>query len=305
MSALRRVATLAAILRPVIRAITAGDQAAAQGGALALAEGDPAVTEALGRMLGLISSRARRPDEDLLLIPVGPTADAAVFADRLAERKAAGGRAMAVLVGPRTERKPLERVFLSRPGVELDDLVQIAALDDEGLAAIGRALMRRLGDEAIAAARRHPRLRGPIADEIVRRASVRAALLSGLPFATSEFLILGALQVRMVGEIAALYDDQVDAEAVAQAAAVVGAGFGWRTVARSGTSAIPLAGPALRAGIAYGSTRALGELAHRRAAGGHPRLGRLPAAVRGPADRVMQRLPAPLRVAGAHEGSSG
>lgn len=304
MSALRRVATLAAIMRPIVRAVTAGDHAASRGGSLALAEGDPAVTEELGRLLGLIASRARRPDEDLVLITAGPTADAAALAGRLAERKAAGGRAMAVLVGPRTDRKPIERVFLARPEVELDDLIQIAALDEDGLIAIGRALMRRLGDEAIAAARRHPRLRGPVAREIVRRSSVRAALLSGLPFATSEFLILGALQVKMVGQIAAVYDDQVDAEAVAQAGAVVATGFGWRTVARSGSNALPLAGPALRAGIAYGSTRALGEIAHRRAAGGHPRLGRLPAAVRGPADRVMQHLPVPV-APGEHEGSSG
>jgi len=44
---------------------------------------------------------------------------------------------------------------------------------------------------------------------------------------------------------------------------VVGAGFGWRAVARELLDVVPVAGWAVKAGIAYTGTRAIGEAAVR------------------------------------------
>ena len=53
------------------------------------------------------------------------------------------------------------------------------------------------------------------------------------------------------------------ATALPSSLAVVGTGFGFRTLARTLLGVVPVAGWAIRGGIAYGGTRAVGEAAIR------------------------------------------
>lgn len=304
-TAARRALGAVSTIRPYASAVVDADRAAHHGGALALGEGDPALTERLGERLGLIWSRVARPLDELVVVVVGPRSDAHRTAEELAARKAAGGRMLAVLVGTRVERRAWERVFLAHPGVELDDLAQVSSLDGLGGRAAEQAIVVALGDEAVAAGRRHPALREAVADGIVRRSARRAAVVAALPLAQSDFLIIGTLQIGMVGGIGAIYDREVEAEAVLQAVGVLGAGLGWRALARAGGGLLPPLAPAVQAGVAYSTTRALGELAHARISGGRPLVARIPASARSAVDRVIQRLPGPLGIAGTHEGSSG
>ena len=305
LTAARRALGAVSAARPYASAVVEGERDAQGGGALALGEGDPVLTERLGERLGLIWSRVARPLDELVVVVVGRRSDVPRAAEGLAARKAAGGRMLAVLVGTRAERRAWEPVFLAHPGVELDDLAQVSSLDGPGGRAAEQAIVVALGDELLAAARRHPGLRDAVADGVVRRASRRAAVVAALPLAQSDFLVIGTLQIGMVGSIGAIYEREVDAEAVLQAVGVLGAGLGWRALARAGGGLLPPLAPAVRAGIAYSTTRALGELAHARISGGRPLVARIPASARSTVDRVIQRLPGPLGLAGTHEGSSG
>jgi hypothetical protein len=61
----------------------------------------------------------------------------------------------------------------------------------------------------------------------------------------------------------------MNAERAVSAAAVMGAGFGWRSVARAARRAIPAPRWATGGTVAYASTRAVGEAALARLSAGH------------------------------------
>jgi uncharacterized protein (DUF697 family) len=213
---------------------------------------------------------------------------------------------MVVLVGSVGLRRGAERAVLAHEPLELSDVAQVAALDARGAHDLLEQIAARFAEtrEAVAAGRRHPALRPVVTEHLVRRSARRAALVAALPFSSSDYLVLATMQVGMIGGVNAMHGHARDAQTVAEAVGVLGAGAGWRALAKGAGALAPSVRPAIKAGIAYTTTRALGELARARISGGRTLAGRLPAPARDAADRVIQRLPAPFG-AGAHEGSSG
>jgi uncharacterized protein (DUF697 family) len=67
--------------------------------------------------------------------------------------------------------------------------------------------------------------------------------------------------VRMVLRLAAAYGERIDRERAVELLAVLGAGFGLRAAARQALAFVPVAGWAVKGGIAYAGTRALGRAA--------------------------------------------
>ena len=94
-----------------------------------------------------------------------------------------------------------------------------------------------------------------------------------------------------MAELAAMHDRPGGAERVAEAAAVVGAGFGWRALGRSASGLVPGVGWAVRGTVAYGATRAVGEAALLRAQAGHDMFeGDAVDRIRPAIDRVLGRI---------------
>jgi uncharacterized protein (DUF697 family) len=301
-----RVLRVVRTARPYAEAIAEAHDVSSEQGGLALADGAPALTRRLEEVLGLVSSRVARPLDELLVIGVGPGDDADAAGATLAERKRRGGRGLAVLVGSTRDRRAAERAVLAHEPLELDDVAQVAALDARGARDLLFQIASRFAEsgEAVAAGRRHPALRPIVTEHIVRRSARRAALVAALPVSGSDYLVLATMQIGMIGGVNAMHGRERDAQTMTEAVAVLGAGAGWRALAHGAGGLVPDLRPAVKAGIAYSTTRALGELARARIAGGRTLAGRLPAPARDAADRVIQRLPAPFG-AGAHEGSSG
>ena len=78
------------------------------------------------------------------------------------------------------------------------------------------------------------------------------------------------MQIRMVGQLAALYDKPLGADRAleaARASSAPGSAGGRSGAAR--WAWCPSAGWAVSGGLAYGATRGLGETAHARLAAGH------------------------------------
>ena len=63
--------------------------------------------------------------------------------------------------------------------------------------------------------------------------------------------------------LASAHGVDVDGSRLPEVLATVGAGLGFRTVARQLLGTVPVAGWAVKGAIAYGGTRALGEAAQR------------------------------------------
>jgi uncharacterized protein (DUF697 family) len=186
--------------------------------------------------------------------------DPSLAAAVLAGAKRDGRRVLAILVGTPAERIALERVILAADPLEPSNVAHLVDLSDPGpvLAAVARVL----DEEAVAAAIRYPVLRETVADELVARAARQCGALGAAPFTKgADLLAITVIQVRLVSQLAALHGRPLDARRGLEVAGVLLQALGWRAFARRAIRSVPVAGFAVRAGVAYSATRTLGEAA--------------------------------------------
>jgi uncharacterized protein (DUF697 family) len=161
-------------------------------------------------------------------------------------------------------------VCVTRPGVErvpyvlATDIVSVGAGSTFPVDEITAAVARRVGEAGSGLAKRLPVFRKAVCDELIRRFSLRAGWIGAVTIVPGVDLpVLTLLQIRLVLRIAHAYGYELDRERAIEVAGVVGAGFGFRTVARELLDLVPIAGWALKGTVAYAGTRAIGEAAVR------------------------------------------
>lgn len=160
------------------------------------------------------------------------------------------------------ERPVKGRVF---PYVKATDVVYADALDERALDAVVGRIAAVAGEQASALARELPLLRSHVARSLIGHYSKRNAIVSAAIFIPGADLpVLTLNQLRMVRRIADAYGVDERQSRALMLAGVVGAGLGFRTIARTALGFVPFAGMPIRAGVAFGGTRALGEAAIRR-----------------------------------------
>ena len=129
---------------------------------------------------------------------------------------------------------------------------------------IARAVAARLGEAGTGLAARLPVLREPLCRELIESFSRKNGILGVAIFVPgADFPVLTLNQIRLVLRLGAAYGVEVDQQRLPEVLATVAAGLGFRAVARQLLGAIPIAGWAVKGGIAYAGTRALGEAAQR------------------------------------------
>ena len=163
--------------------------------------------------------------------------------------------AVCVLVGAKSTPVdvayvPATRVVAVPPGrpLPVDRIAElVASLTDE----TGYALAARL-----------PVVREAVVEAIVRRFARQNGVLGVAIFIPgADFPVLTLNQLRMVFRIAAAHGEEIDRERIPEVLAVVGAGLGFRTVAREALGFVPGLGWAIKGGVAYVGTKALGKAA--------------------------------------------
>lgn len=129
---------------------------------------------------------------------------------------------------------------------------------------IARAIATRLGEEATSLAAGIPVLRDPVVEALIERFSRQNGIIGAAVFVPgADFAVLTLNQLRLVLRLAAAYGVDVDEQRLPEVLATVGAGLGFRAVARQLLGAIPIAGWLVKGGVAYVGTRVLGEAAQR------------------------------------------
>jgi len=129
---------------------------------------------------------------------------------------------------------------------------------------IARKVAERLGEAGTSLAARVPVLREPLVDVLVERVSRQNGILGVAIFVPgADFPVLTLNQLRLVLRIAAAHGVEVDQQRLPEILATIGAGFGFRTLARQLVGVVPVAGWAVKGSVAYAGTRALGEAARR------------------------------------------
>ena len=107
-------------------------------------------------------------------------------------------------------------------------------------------------------------LRKAVCDELIRSFSKRNGLVAAAIWVPGVDLpVLTLNQARLVLRIALAYGERIDNRRAAELLGVVGAGFGFRAVARELLDLVPVAGWAVKGAIAYSGTKAIGEAAVR------------------------------------------
>jgi uncharacterized protein (DUF697 family) len=115
------------------------------------------------------------------------------------------------------------------------------------------------GEHAVALGRRYPALRAAAARQVIYRTAGQNGLVGLMLFIPGADMPAMTLnQAKMVLSIASIYGEEIDRERAVELAAVVGAGFGMRAIARSLVQSVPEIGWVLKAATAYSATVALG-----------------------------------------------
>jgi uncharacterized protein (DUF697 family) len=150
------------------------------------------------------------------------------------------------------------------PYVLATDIVLVRPGEGFPVERIVAALARRLGEDGTALAARLPLLRPAVCRELIALFARRNGLIAAAVFVPGvDMPLLTLNQMRLVLRVALAYGRPLDRRRAAELLGVVGVGYGLRTVAREALSAVPVAGWAVKATIAYSGTRAVGEAAVR------------------------------------------
>ena len=260
MSLVARAVGAAKTARPFLRRLAAAHRDADSDVAVAVVPGERVATERLEDLLGIPAARAGEGEGNHAIFAPPEQGRDEDFVEGLAERVRRGDKGSAVLVGPRHVRRPIERRLAERR-VGVSSTIQVPTLDGRYGDVTARCIAHSLGSDRVAAGKRYPKLRPAVADVIIRDSAKRAAIAGTLPLPGADLPALFAIQFNMVIRLAALYGHDLDAERLVEVGVVGGSGFAFREVARASASAVPGAGWAVRGGVAYGGTRALGEAA--------------------------------------------
>ncbi len=129
---------------------------------------------------------------------------------------------------------------------------------------IARAIAARIADSGTGLAARLPVIREPVSEALIEKFSRQntiAAVAIFIPGA--DFPVLTLNQIRLVLRLASAHGVEVDQDRWPEVLATIGAGLGFRTVARQLLGVVPVAGWLVKGTVAYAGTRAVGEAAHR------------------------------------------
>jgi uncharacterized protein (DUF697 family) len=222
--------------------------------------GPTALTETLRRELsrdadpGAVRIGTHHGASVLVHVLAGPPSEEDIEAFKAAHK--ARVPIVAVLAGPGLD----DHV----PYVLATDVVKTEAGAGFDVDEIARVVAVKLVEEGTPLAARLPVLRDAVVDLLVERFARVNGTVGALVFIPGADMPLITLnQIRMVLRIAHAHGVGVGQERAPEVLAVLGSGFALRTLARQAVGIVPFAGWAVKAGIAYGGTKALGEAAKR------------------------------------------
>jgi uncharacterized protein (DUF697 family) len=162
----------------------------------------------------------------------------------------------AIVLGP-DPRTPI-------PYVLATDVLPLRAGEGFPLDELARLLGARVDEGAIALAAKLPALRRGIADALIAKVARTNGIVGAAVFVPGvDFPVLTINQLRLVLRLAAAYGQELDAQRLPEILGVVGSALGFRAVARQALGVVPVAGWAVKGGVAYTGTRAVGEAAIR------------------------------------------
>lgn len=157
--------------------------------------------------------------------------------------------------GPAREREASRALGITETHVLLvRNLADLAGI-------LAQRLFGLLHDLIIPLARQFPIFRGTAAWEEIHSTAKQNAVVGLIPVPGGDMPIMTANQIKMVLRMAAIFDLPLNAKRAREIVAVVGGGFGLRTIARQLVKVVPGPGWLVGGGLGYGGTLAMGRAA--------------------------------------------
>jgi uncharacterized protein (DUF697 family) len=218
----------------------------------------------VGGMLADVLQKELVRDGDPRAVRVGQPEGGAVYVhvlggpaltdeDAAALKRAERARVPLVVVGGGEERIPY---------VLATDVVPLPAGAGFPIEQVAATIARKLGEQGTALAARLPVLQPAVAEHLIESFARKNAIIGAAVFLPGADLpILTLNQVRLVLRLAAAHGERAGQERLPEAVATLGSGYAFRAVARQLAGLIPFAGWAVKGGVAYAGTRAVGEAA--------------------------------------------
>ena len=118
-------------------------------------------------------------------------------------------------------------------------------------------------DKAVSFAAAYPSCRESVVKQITSSCAKENAAIGAVALVPgSDMPLMTARQIRLALDITSAYNIDMSIETIAELLGVVGAGFGYRTVARTVAGAVPGFGWALKAGMGYAGTHTTARVIH-------------------------------------------
>ncbi len=132
----------------------------------------------------------------------------------------------------------------------------------EALAGLGLWLAEMLPEKRLALAHNYAFMRRAVAEEAIRMTAAQNGIIGAAAFFPgADMPIMTANQGKMLLQIAAAYGQPLGVERMRELVGVIGGGFVLRGVARQALAFVPFAGWAVKGGIGYAGTVAMGKAA--------------------------------------------
>lgn len=134
-----------------------------------------------------------------------------------------------------------------------------AAATVEGL---GGWLAEKLPSKRLALAHNFPFMRHAVAEEAVKTTAWQNGLIGAVAIIPgADMPLMTANQAKMLLQIAAAYGETLGTDRIKELAVIVGGGFTLRAVARQLLTTVPVMGWAVKGGIGFAGTMAMGKAA--------------------------------------------
>ena len=161
---------------------------------------------------------------------------------------------------------------LSIPYVLATDVVRVPAGEGFPFETIVRVIAGRLGEDAAPLAAGVPALRRAVANALVASFARKNGITgAAVFFSGSDLPVLAMNQLRLLIRLEQVYGRKLELqERLPEIAAAVVAAFGWRALSREIQGRVPVSRWAVKGGVAYAGTRALGQIAINRLEIGRP-----------------------------------
>jgi uncharacterized protein (DUF697 family) len=234
-------------------------------------------------VLSVLRELRRGAEDSRPLAVAGASELVPVLARQLRE----GGDAAAVAVGPvdgaaaliwvgKTDEERLRAASHSKvpivavtedrfvPYVLAQSVVRLLPGEGFPIDEITAAVAGALGDQGAALAARLPVLRNAVCDHLIEACARKNGAIAAAVFVPGVDLpLLTMNQIRLVLRVALAHGEELDQNRALEIVGVVGAGYGFRMLAREALDLIPVAGWAVKGAVAYSGTRAIGAAAVR------------------------------------------